>query len=577
MFSLRCRCKEDTRAKAYIYAHHRTSHDKHSMAKQKSSLFSSVSSLFTTSAAPTPVPAASAARQYNKGETGESFDGERALVAEVFSDKRIEKMHRLARDHQSALSASDIIELRKLGVTMNKTLVADYSKYVSLKEQAGQPSETFLNWLNIKTGPSMIEAPTMFVIQRTVPGGSVDKIAMREFGPSGAHHAMVSDKAEEARRQVVLKGPLKTREVTEPDFKKIQKIAEKSKPEHKESKGEDGKEEGKEKKGKDKETKQDPVHSTPPAEPSEDTMDLSSMETQARLVNEAADALLEKQAELERHQLEMDAIKKHLNATGTRPPKGGAGRVADHVHSLCKQLMEEREKNEALMSQSVVGGNDASSSPLFQKSLDTISRLSQENKKLMSDNAVYDQDVKDMQASLDHYQATVKTLMGQNMDLKKVASREQYEKESHRSRAADLGQKLASTLHYHFTDEDGDGNATIFIKAARDACDCDEFDKAAERNEVEGALLLGSTQMILGDMRVGERASMEIHNASGLTHASNGEVAETVEVERISNRSDGAARGRIQETLMLGKHSVQSEIFATGENGDYYALTLNAR
>jgi len=636
--------------------------------------------MFSTSAA-SPVPSSidiakpALATQYNKAATGESFDGEKELVASVFSKERLQKMHRLAKDHQSALSASDIIDLRsKMGVTVNKSLVSDYSKYVSLKEQAGEPSENFLAWLNIKTGPSMMEAPTMFVLQQTQPGKAVNKVEIREFGPSGVHHGMTSadsnavaiDSADDVKvfsaesfeHEVVSKEEMaKIRKLLQdrsqlaafhidnprnssnrPVVKRLTSMRRKimdilkavgdadaesslSGVPQDASKLEKSKKEAatilkaakdlvaefdKEIKEINAQNKVDsdeiPITSAPP--PYESTVneahgeasassELMSVDMQTELVNKAADALLAKQSELDNLQKQMNKINKHLKSIGTRTSARGkyTDQVADHVHSLCKQLMAEREKNEALMTQSVGGavtasggGDDAASSPLLQKAMDSLSILNEQKKQLehkvkelKHDNNVFSKDVKDLQGTVDHYKATANTLMGQNMDLKKMASREQYEKEAHRSRAADLSQKLASTLHYHFTDEDGSGNATVFIKAKDGGCCCEEFDQAAARNEVEGALLVGSTSMMLTRCPVGKRVPMEINNCSALTDASSGEVVDTVEVERMSDRADGTVRGRLLNTIMLGQHSIQSEIVVTGENQDHYALTLNAK
>ena len=617
------------------------------MAKPKSSLLSSVASMFSSSANP-PVPSSSStpakSTQYNKVITGESFEGERELVANVFSTERQSKMHRLAKDHQSALSASDIIELRKMGVTVNKSLVSDYSKYVSLKEQSGKPSEVFTKWLNIKTGPSMTEAPSMFVMQLTEPGKSVNKIEIREFGAAGIHYGQTAaeesnitgkttvfeatgdashfsvnkkemdalkmflmDKAglaEYMEKKATAKNERTLIDKLKSMRKKIRVLVNEAHDDKFNQQIEDA--QGGIKAYKDvceriklnaenlskeldeiqAELGKDGEQETPEGNANTGNSQAHmSVEMQTALVNKAADALMEKQAELDKHQTQMDTIRKHIKSTGSRARRG-ADQVADHVHSLCKQLIAEREKNEALMAQSVGGascGADASSSPLLQKAMDSLSLLNEQKRQLEEkvkglthDNEVFAKDASDMQATADHYKATVNTLMGQNMDLKKMASREQFEKETHRSRAADLSQKLASTLHYHFTDENGEGNATVFLKAKEDCCDCNEFDQAAARNEVEGALLVGSTQTMLNKLRVGDRARMEIHNCSGLTNASYN-VASAVDVERMTDRSDGTVRGRLLDTLMLGKHTIQSEICVTGEKQDHYALTLNAK
>lgn len=652
------------------------------MAKPKSSLFSSMASIFSTSA-PSPMPSSfdtakpvAPSTQYNKATSGESFDGEKELVSNVFSAERLQKMHRLAKDHQNALTASDIIDLRsKMGATVNKSLVSDYSKYVSMKEQSGEASENFLKWLNIKTGPSMMEAPSMFVLQQTQPGKAVNKVEIREFGPSGVHYGMTTAESETVAVddggddvQVFSADNFQHEVVTKEEMAKIRKLlqdrsqlaafhidspknatnrpvvkrltsmrrkildiikavgvaevesnlsgvpqdASKLEKSRKEAATimkaaqdliNEFDEELREINASAKLGADDiPEASAPPmyddvvgggvGGASAADSELMSVDMQTELVNQAADALLAKQNELDKVQKQMDQIKKHLKSTtGTRSTAAHGKRadhmLADQVHSLCKQLMAEREKNEALMAQSVGGGataGDAASSPLLQKAMDSLSLLNEQKKQLehkvkdlKHDNSVFSKDMKDLQGTVNHYKATANTLMGQNMDLKKAASREQYEKEAHRSRAADLSQKLASTLHYHFTDEDGSGNATVFLKAKEGGCCCEEFDQAAARNEVEGALLVGSTPMMLNRCRVGERAQMEIHNCSALTDASSGEVVNTVEVERMSDRSDGTVRGRLLSTIMLGKHSIQSEILVTGENQDHYALTLNAK
>lgn len=639
-----------------------------------------MASIFSTSA-PSPMPssfdtakAAAPLTQYNKATSGESFDGEKELVANVFSAERLQKMHRLAKDHQNALTASDIIDLRsKMGATVNKSLVSDYSKYASLKEQSGETSENFLKWLNIKTGPSMMEAPSMFVLQQTQPGKAVNKVEIREFGPSGVHYGMTSAtpvvavddgdddvqvfSADNFQHEVVTKEEMaKIRKLLQdrsqlaafhmespknannrPVVKRLTSMRRKimdimkavgvadaesasSGVMQDASKLEKSRKEAatimkaaqdlikefdEELQEINDSTSANKVNDTASAAAAATTAvnkeiggasavdaELMSVDMQTELVNQAADALLAKQNELDKVQKQMDQIKKHLKSTtGTRSTAAHGKRadhmLADQVHSLCKQLMAEREKNEALMAQSVGGAataGDAASSPLLQKAMDSLSLLNEQKnqlehkvKDLKHDNSVFSKDMKDLQGTVNHYKATANTLMGQNMDLKKAASREQYEKEAHRSRAADLSQKLASTLHYHFTDEDGSGNATVFLKAKEGGCCCEEFDQAAARNEVEGALLVGSTPMMINHCRVGERVPMEIHNCSALTDASSGEVVNTVEVERMSDRSDGTVRGRLLSTIMLGKHSIQSEILVTGENQDHYALTLNAK
>lgn len=652
------------------------------MAKPKSSLFASMTSIFSTSA-PSPVPSsldaakpAALLTQYNKAASGESFDGEKELVANVFSAERLKKMHRLAKDHQNALSASDIIDLRsKMGVTVNKSLVSDYSKYVSTKAQCGQTSQSFLEWLNIKTGPSMMEAPSMFVLQQTQPGKAVNKVEIREFGPSGVHYGMTSAGSETVAVdndgndvQVFSADNFQHEVVTKEEMAKIRKLLQDrsqlatfhmENPKHANNRPvvkrltsmrrkitdiikavgladaessvsgvqQDASKLEKSRKEAttimkvaqdlikefDEEIREindsakvasgedNPKPSAPPdvvvgkevggASAAAAGSELMSVDVQTELVNQAADALLAKQQELNSLQEQMDKIKKHLKSTTSIRATAAHEKRADHmladqVHSLCKQLIAEREKNEELMTQSVGGGvtqGDAASSPLLQKAMDSLGLLNEQKKKLehnvkelKHDNAVFNKDVKDLQSTVKHYKDTANTLMGQNMDLKRVASREQYEKEVHRSRAEDLSQKLGSTLHYHFTDEDGSGNATVFLKAKEGGCCCEEFDQAAARNEVEGALLVGSTSTMLNSCRVGERTQMEIDNCSALTNASSGGVVHTVEVERMSDRADGTVRGRLLNTIMLGKHSIQSEILMTGENQDHYALTLNA-
>lgn len=619
------------------------------MAKSKSSLFETVSSMFSTSAAAAPVPSSgvglTSSKKYNKDAAGESFEGEKSLVATVFSTDRLNKMHRLAKDHQNALSASDIIDLRKMGVAVNKSLVSDYSKYVSMKQQNGNPSENFTKWLNVKTGPSMMEAPTMFVLQYTQPGKAVNKVEIGAFGPSGLHYAETS--AESDSKPVVYEasGPVYHAEVTKDELKTVLNLIEhreklaKLMREDAESKGDQtlidkltgiakrleeikGDVKGatnksvedinasmelckdiksnarnfiqefdadlkqlnvKVEKNTDNNSSMDTESGTAQALNTDSGSAYADMspEMQTAMVNKAADALMQKQSELDRYEAQIETIKKHIKSTGAKSAKGlkGMDQVANHVHSICKQLMVEREKNERLMAQSIHGGGadaDADTAPLLRRAMDSLTDLNEKNEKLKHDNDVFSKEAKDLQAALDHLEKTKNTLVGQNMDYKRAAAREQYEKDMHRVRAADLGQKLASTLHYHFTDENGDGNATVFLKATKDCCGCDEFDRAAERNEVEGAVLVGSTQTMLGRFGVGERTRMDIHNCSGLTDAS-GEVITEVGIERINDKSDGTMRGRLTDTVMLGKHTIQSEVYVTGENQDHYALTLNAR
>jgi len=618
-------------------------------AKAKSSLFSPLTSLFSTSTSssttPPPVPSSKAintpATQYNKVVTGESFEGERALVADTFSSERLDKMHRLARDHQNALSASDIIDLRKVGVTINKSLVADYSKYASLKQQAGESSEDFLKWLNVKTGPSMAEAPSMFVLQQTQPGKAVNKVEIQNFGPSGVHYEAphMDSKTEDSGAsggddigvaaakkkgdnlegsQLILENEALVRRRqqrralgaknnnTKPTASAARAVSmnmgdadaqmEATALIHKAADALIDKQKIIDNHQRDAEKHADLADRAADELLSRQRKideHQSQMETQTTLVNQAADTIEKNQKDLHTYQSQMETIKNHIKSTTSTRALMGAGRVADHVHSLCKQLMSEREKNEALMAQSVDGKvcteSASSSPPLLRKALDSLSLLNEQKKQLQakvseltSDNDMYDRDMKDMQANLDHYKKTLNTLSGQNMDLKKMASREEYEKEVHKSRAADLSQKLASTLHFFGTAEDGTGNAAVFLKATPTACDCEEFDQMAARNEVEGALLVGSTQAMLDKCRVGERMRMEIHNCSGLTDKS-GNPVDAVDVERMTDRDDDDVRkakhkrGRLLDTLMLGKHTIQSEMVVTGDKQDFYALTLNAK
>ena len=538
---------------------------------------------------------------------GESFEGENDLVSEVFSKERVKKMHNLAKDHQHALSACDIMDLRKIGVTVNKSLVSDYSRYVSMKQQNKESSEGFPGWLNIKSSPTMFEAPSMFVLQHTKPGqGVVNRVEIREFGPTGRHYnkAALPEEGEEA--------PLDEEEA--PDKYEEMSMEKKAVEESMAIAEETGDVEEIERhvnlihtaasaiedlKSREHEAAAREHEATALMDRAshkiedlqvklEGAWSPQDCEAHAELVDKAARALQTKTSELQRLHAEMAAIKGHLKCTSTRARAGGMHNVADQVHSLCKQLMDEREKNEALMAQCVGGGGghdgggEAASAPLFKEAQQALIVLNNQKRKddaklkeLHSDNEVLSKDMQDAQAELEHYRGTVNTLMGQNMDYKRQASSEQYQKEVHRSRAVDLSHKLASTLHYHMTDDDGAGNAQVFIKAKDGGCSCEEFDSATADNVIEGALLVGSTPVMINDLEIGQKCEMEIQHCSSLTDDS-GEPVSSVPVERMSNRADGTLRGRLENTLMLGQHTIQSVFSVVGEKQDYYSFLLNA-
>ena len=655
------------------------------MSKTKSSIFSSMSNFFSGSSSscskPTSSTAAASATQYNKTLSGESFEGENDLLATVFSKERLAKMHKLAMDHQPAQTASDIIELRNMGVTVNKTLIADYSKYVSTRKQNHESSETFLKWLNIKTGPSMMEAPSMYVIQQTQPGKAVNKVEMREFGPSGSHYDMAftedgtTDKTcdtkatsgemlkmHEADKKLLLasKGDVKIHEVSKAEMVRIRDMLEKHEILRKDATdklpaGKDAKLAMRLAKMKDKiSSMTDEVHtaiasmekdaSSKEAEESKnnaktvaakaqellkeldeyvkkaqslsnkessskaakaakqtDKSDIGSGTTkskaghrmsaaeQTELVATASRRIKETEAKLKSQTDTLDSIISHVKSTGTRS-KVNVSTLASDIHGLVQKLMQEREKNERLMALSVDTVDGDAKLPILDKAEgalgranakvnaleEKIKRLEKANKKLTHDNDVFSKDAEDLKMSVDHHKATSNSLMGQNMDFKKAASREQYQKELYRNRAADISQRLASVMHFHNTDEDGKGNATVYVRQQDTSCDCKEFEDAVERNEVDGEVLLASTQTSLKKCKVGKRMTMELHNVTGLTDA-RGEFVDSVQVERMSDKADGTVRGRLINPLMLGKHTIQNEMHVAGGKGNYYALTLNAR
>ena len=563
-----------------------------------SSLFSTKSNKSSKISAPTNRVQPT---QYNKVTTGESFEGEKELVSTVFTPQRLDKMKRLACNHQEALSASDIIDLRKTGITFNKTLVSEYSRYCSQKQQAGEESDTFVNWLNIKTNPSMMEAPSMYVLQFTQPGKAVNKVAIGEFGPSGIHFNLsaqdnavqenvktTTESMNVAAEDTVCK--INTTEGTANDYlseeQQVKLINDasnellKAHAELAKQKQQINHLEAKLSAKGSHTTKEDEEHDAALIHKAADEIIMykKNQKQTTEVMEKAAEALKVHQGQMAVQQNELDAIKKHLKSTNVqasavgRHKRDGTGAVASHVKDLCNQLMHERERNEALMAQTVCE-SDVDSGPLLKKASDQLSKLNRENKSLKYDNDVFAKDTKDMQATIDHLRKIIKTYESQNLHYKQSESRATYQKEMHRNNAAIMGQRLGAALDFHCTEEDGARSAAGYILAAKDGCDCEKFEDHAYRQEMNGALVFGSTDLMPQDLKYGQRAKMDIHNAFALTDKS-GEVVNEVEVERMCDLEDGTMRARLLTPLMLGKNTIQSEM-RFGE--DHYQLVLNSR
>ena len=308
------------------------------------------------------------------------------------------------------------------------------------------------------------------------------------------------------------------------------------------------------------------------------------------IMEHAANELESKRSEVNRHQNELKDITMHLKSTNVSPPipqknpRDNAGRVAAHVHMLCKELMKEREKNETLMAQSVCGttttGSDLTQDSLLKKSLKSLEQLNEENKllkksnkELQYDNEVYSKDANDMLKNLSMYEDTIHTLKSQNLQFQQDANREQYHKEAHQNNATTLAQRLGAALDFYTSGEDGSRNVAGYIKAAQDGCCCEEFEDHASRLEADGAMVFGSTDLLPETIEFAKPTKMNIFNAFALTDTS-GNVINDIEVERMMDHENGTKRVRLLKPLMLGKNQVQSEL--RFEN-DHYAILLNSR
>lgn len=575
----------------------------------------------------------------------ETYKDANEAVKDVFSVGRLQKMHKLAKSHQSALTASDIMSLRSKGVVFNKGLIGEYDRHVSQQEMQSKDSEHFLKWLNNKTSPSMAEAPTMCVFDLTPANQPKQKVEVRAFGPGGDHYEMSTIDTSTAEPKPSIRSPatkavpkdskpLHADTVQEDHVNVINEAATQlmdSKRElhkiihHLNMTGASAELQGaakhvkmvcdelmalREKNDEAAARLRSTGCKTPTDENEEfhqdDHVDIinaaadkllelkrelhdtkeelkahNSAEN-AAMVNEAADQLMHYKNELEVLDGKMTQITKHLQKSSNK--KGKIKCAVTAVKEMCGELREQQEVNEALMNQSVRDASNVddcvSDAKVMERAHATLKVLNEQKMdleaqvcNLTNENNVFARDLEDMKESVEHYKDTVNTLMRSNMKTKKEASMNKHHGETHANMVAALNQKLAATLHYNATDEDGCGNAKVYLKAVKDGCDCGEFDDAASRNEERGCLLMGSTPLMLTECEIGSRTKMRVDHSCGLTK--NGHLLNEVCIERLDNAEDGTVMGQLQETIHMGEHSIQRKVCMTSNN--YYELKLNAK
>jgi len=547
----------------------------------------------------------------------ESFAGEDRLVREVaLSPERLGKMRTLAENHQSALAASDLIALRKEGVELNKSLVADYSRHVSrcvqdqgYRQDGEPPHDNFVKWLNVKKDPSMAEAPTMPVMQCKVTatsggGGSaaLHKVPISAFDENGGgRHGHLAVEQKQRQQQtasvsnVVLAAGRKVDKKNKkkqqwPDAKKkgTTKVAEDCGggcheiPEKAEE--DDGDEAGKSVEG---EVAGDASRQSVKTD--------SDSAVIARLASVHKDEIRARMEEVDRLRTQHADMKKNVQQIVDKLKSSGIDNVhaknaAQKVERLCKELEKQRSlaasaaatsssSSRAFFNSTTAGDGKGSSllsdaTNQLTAAKEEVHELQERLRGLEAERDLYEKGLKDKQSEVKHYKDVIETFKNQNVLLRNEVSREEREKHTHYNRSMDLGQRLASVLHYHATDEDDVGNASVYIKSQAGDCCCEEFEDSVAANEPNGLTILGSTGTQLHDVAVGERATLALSNATGLT-THDGEIVHAVELRRIEDSADGTKRAQLLTPLKLGEHTVQSDVTVT--ESDYYELKLNAK
>ncbi len=524
----------------------------------------------------------------------ESFAGEDRLVREVaLSNERLGKMRTLAENHQSALAASDLIALRKEGVELNKSLVADYSRHVSrcvqdqgYRQDGEPPHDNFVKWLNVKKDPSMAEAPTMPVMQCKVTaasggGAAVQKVPISAFDESGGgRHGHLAVEQQQQQQQtasvsnVVLAAGARAKKKKKPMVKKH---------DDRDKRAEVAVHCGKECGDDDDDEDEDEVIETL------DHANVDESAVIARLANVHKDEIRARMEEVDRLRTQHADMKKNVQQIVDKLKSLGIDNVhaknaAHKVERLCKELEKQRSlAATALSSSSSRACNSTADDKDSLLSVATnqltaskaeVHELQERLRGVEAERDLYEKGLKDKQSEVKHYKDTIETFKHQNVLLRNEVSREEREKHTHYNRSMDLGQRLASVLHYHATDENDVGNASVYIKSQVGDCCCEEFEDSVAANEPNGLTILGSTGTQLHEVPVGERATLALSNVAGLT-THDGEIVHAAELRRVEDSADGTKRAQLLTPLKLGEHTVQSDVSLT--KTDYYELKLNAK
>jgi len=297
---------------------------------------------------------------------------------------------------------------------------------------------------------------------------------------------------------------------------------------------------------------------------------------QTRIVQEKSDAI-------QQHKNQMHEITKHLRTTGARTSVKNA---CDTVKRLCEDHIQLKGKYEALlkdakhspltMSDGKKDGIIADSLRALQISKDQVDQHKSKADRLEAANDVLKSDLEDLKAHVAVNEKGMQTVRSQLTMMQNKATKHERIARAEAASHDTMAQKLACALHHGAVDEEGEGNASVFLSMMDCCCDKDqEFEECVLRNERQGAIVLGRTAENIADVEPGETLNLVLANVSGLKsmEAKAAGPVEVIKMKRLSNDKDGNCRALLMTPLSLGDHTVQNEVTMANK---FYELKINA-
>ena len=521
---------------------------------------------------------------------------EEELINDVFNDKRIQRMHTRARNHQEALSPSDAAQLRDLGVTLNKSLLHDYSKQVSRDQQQGKESPHFVKWLNVKTSPTMAEIPSMSVLQYALPGQAVQTLRVSDFAESAGRYgklvnelslapsttdedvlvAKASDRVPSTKKKASASpvSSLDDGAVNQSDLFKLKKENQKLLDQQ------NTVDEIKRQTEMVMEQTRIVQEKSHGIQQHKSTVD--EIKRQTEMVRDQTRIVQEKSDAIQHHKNQMHEITKHLRTTGARASVKNA---CDTVKKLCEDHIQLKGKYEALlkdakhspltMSDGKKNGIIADSLRALQISKDQVDQHKSRADRLEAANDVLKSDLEDLKAHINANEQGMQTVRTQLTMMQNKATKHERIARAEAASHDTMAQKLACALHHGAVDEEGEGNASVFLSMMDCCCGKDpEFEEKVLRNERQGAIVLGRTAENIADVEPGETLNLVLANVSGLKsmEANAAGPVEVIKMKRLSNDKDGNCRALLMTPLSLGDHTVQNEVTMANK---YYELKIN--